>query len=237
MDFWEFEWTRVSVPVCVCVCVWGTRAGGPGSDVAWWLTATGLKSFTQTHCLLRCIVWNAKTTAIKHPQCVFTVSHTSQRGPVLYNFICICQRCHHALLNFTRTVLQLCWPWLHYKSTSFESKPPDCISQDVRVKLLHLDCNTELTVSLLLLGGLRDIYTSQIANHHSKILSLRPPAKYISADVSICLRICNHFQTNYEKQAVNSSFCLTLNQFRPIGPPLYIIPSHSPLGFSSADIC
>lgn len=130
----------------------------------------------------------------------------SQRGPVLYNLICICQRCHHALLNFTGTVLQPFWPWLHYKSTRFESKPPDCISQDVRVKLLHLDCNTELTVSLLLLGGLWDIYTSQISQASFKILSLRLPANCISADASICPCICNHSQTNYEKQAVNPSF-------------------------------
>lgn len=38
------------VPGCACVyvnmCVRGARAGGPWSDVTWWLTATGLKSFT-----------------------------------------------------------------------------------------------------------------------------------------------------------------------------------------------
>lgn len=141
------------------------------------------------------------------------------------------------MLNFTGTVLQLFWPWLHHKSTSFESKPPDCISQDVRVKLLHLDCNTELTVSLLLLGGLWDIYTSQIVKHHSKSSRSDRLPTALSADVSICLCICNHFQTNYEKQAVNPSSCLTLNQYRPIGPPLSIIPTDPPLGFSFADIC
>lgn len=60
-------------------------------------------------------------------------------GLILYSSIYICQRCHHILLNFKGAALQLCWPLPHYKSTNFNSKPPDCISQDVSIKLLLLD--------------------------------------------------------------------------------------------------
>lgn len=38
------------------------------------------------------------------------------------------------------------------------------------------------------------------------------PAAYLQ--LYMCPCICNHFQRNYEKQAANSSHCLTLNQLR-----------------------
>lgn len=103
----------------------------------------------------------------------------------------------------------LFWPWLNYKSTSLESKPFDCISQDVRVKLLHLDCNTELTVSLLLLGKLWDM---------SSIIQKRClPTTHLLMCISACASV-----NTFREIMKTSSFCFQINQFRPIGPP----PSH-----------
>lgn len=113
----------------------------------------------------------------------YRFTHKSE-GPVVFNLIHICQRCHHALLNFTGTVLQLCWPLPHYKSTSFKSNPLDCISQDVRVKLLYLDCNSELTLSLLLLQGTVQCLSFTDPQPSFRIISHRLPTTLL-----ICLSL------------------------------------------------
>lgn len=62
---------------------------------------------------------------------------------VLYDLIHISQRCHHALLKFTRHNFTA---YSGRGLTIKKLKPCECFSQDVSVKLLHLDWNTELTV-------------------------------------------------------------------------------------------
>lgn len=62
---------------CACVHARGTRAGGPWSDGARWLTATGLKWLTHTYCgLIHCLDNSSKATLPQR----FLRFHTRVKG-------------------------------------------------------------------------------------------------------------------------------------------------------------
>lgn len=142
---------------------------------------------SQVHCL-KCLDNSSKVTL---PTCFYCFTHKRKGGPsfmisftfvndvIIHCYVLQGQLNSSAGLRFAT------------KAEALNQLPPPTgyISQHVRVKLLHLDCNTEPTVSLLLLVELWDIYTSQTVRERTKIISLRLLASRISAIVHVSLHL------------------------------------------------
>lgn len=133
-----------------------------------------------------------------------------QRQGVPYNFIYISQRCQRTLLNFTGVVLQLHWPWRHNKSTS--RNLPNVFSPRVLSQAVVLWTVTQNPLYFCDCWENCEIFTTRRLS--SVTLYHRLVCKPHARAVCIRLSICNHFERNYEKQAIiNSSF--SLSRFGP----------------------
>lgn len=103
------------------------------------------------HCLKR--LYNSSNVTLL--VCFYCFTHKSKAAcPLLFN-LHLSKMSSYVVKLYRGNFTAFSGFGLTIKAHASSKTPSDCISQDAGVKLLHLDCNTELTVSLLLLGKQR----------------------------------------------------------------------------------